>query len=211
LTEQPGIQPERTAVIAIDFQREIVGADGAFASMFHAEVQRTGTIATARTVLHSARALGMKIVYSCGAFQPGYPELVPNIPVLALVAQYQCLIEGTEGAAIIPEMAPREGDLVLTHPRVSGFHGTALDTILRGAGIDTIILMGVATNLAIESTARAGSDLGYRTIIVSDACSTVSEAAHAASLESLQMLAEIIKSDDITNMTQRRSQPTKRM
>jgi biuret amidohydrolase len=76
-----------------------------------------------------------------------------------------------------------------------------LDTTLRGAGIDTIVLMGVATNLAIESTARAGSDLGYRTLIVSDACSTISEAAHVASLESLQMLAEIIKSDDIVNMT----------
>jgi nicotinamidase-related amidase len=201
LTERPGIQPERTAVIAVDFQREIVGADGAFASMFHAELQRTGTIATARTVLHRARALGMKIVYSCGAFKPGYPEMVANIPILAMVAQYQCLIEGTEGAAIITELAPREGELVLTHPRVSSFHGTPLDTILRGAGIDTIVVMGVATNLAIESTARSGSDLGYRTIIVSDACSTVSEAAHAASLESLQMLAEIIKSDDIINMT----------
>jgi nicotinamidase-related amidase len=201
MTERAGIRPEHTAVVAIDFQREIVEKDGAFASMFHAEVQRTGMIATARTVLHRARALGMKIVYSCGAFQPGYPELVANIPVLAMVAQYQCLIEGTEGAAIIPEIAPHEGDLVLTHPRVSGFHGTVLDTTLRGAGIDTIVLMGVATNLAIESTARASSDLGYRTLIVSDACSTISEAAHAASLESLQMLAEIIKSDDIVNMT----------
>ena len=200
MNARPGIQPERTAVIAIDFQREIVGANGAFAPMFHAELQRTGTIATARTVLHRARSLGMKIVYSCGAFKPGYPELVANIPVLAMVAQYQCLIEGAEGTAIVAEMAPREGDLVLTHPRVSGFHGTALDTILRGAGIDTIMLMGVATNLAIESTARAGSDLGYRTIIVSDACSTVSAAAHDASLKSLEMLAEVIKSDDIMNM-----------
>jgi nicotinamidase-related amidase len=63
----------------------------------------------------------------------------------------------------------------------------------------TIVLMGVATNLTIESTARAGADIGYRTIVVSDACSTISEAAHAASLESLSMLAEILNSDDLVN------------
>jgi nicotinamidase-related amidase len=83
---------------------------------------------------------------------------------------------------------------------VSGFHGTALDVTLRGAGIDTIVLMGVATNLTIESTARAGADLGYRTVIVSDACSTVSKAAHDASLESLAMLAHVITSDDLSRI-----------
>src|SRR5947209_18820860 len=104
MTERTGIQPDHTAVIAIDFQHDIVGEGGAFASMFHAEVQRTGMIVAASTVLQSARALGMKIVYSCGAFQPGYPELVSNIPVLTMVAQHNCLIEGTDGAAIIAEM-----------------------------------------------------------------------------------------------------------
>jgi biuret amidohydrolase len=199
MTAQQSIDPERTAVIAMDFQRDIVGADGAFARLFHAEVARTGAIATAGVVLNRARAVGMKVVYGRAAFQAGYPELVANIPVLAMAAGYGCLIDGTDGAAIIAEVAPQDGDVILTHPRVSGFHGTALDFMLRGAGIDTIVLMGVATNLTIESTARAGADIGYRTIVVSDACSTISEAAHAASLESLAMLAEILNSDDLVN------------
>ena len=200
MTAQQKIDPERTAVIAMDFQRDIVGADGAFAPLFHAEVARTGAIPTAGVVLNRARAVGMKVVYGRAAFQArGYPELVANIPVLAMAAGYGSLIDGTDGAAIIAEVAPQDGDVILTHPRVSGFHGTALDFILRGAGIDTIVLMGVATNLTIESTARAGADIGYRTIVVSDACSTISEAAHAASLESLAMLAEILNSDDLVN------------
>jgi nicotinamidase-related amidase len=92
-------------------------------------------------------------------------------------------------AAVIDEVAPHDGDVVLTHCRVSCFHGTELDVVLRGAGIDTVVLAGVATNLAVESTARAGADLGYRILVVSDTCSTTSETAHDASLA---MFAEIV-------------------
>jgi nicotinamidase-related amidase len=194
---QQEIKPGRTALVAIDFQHDVVGAGGAFAGLFHAESKRTNLIPTATRLLSEARATGVKIVYSRGAFQPGYPDLVPNIPVLSQVAQYGCLVDGTEGAAIIEAVAPHCDDVVLTHHRVSCFHGTELDVILRGAGIDTVVVAGVATNLAVESTARAGADLGYRTLVVSDACSTTSETAHNASLASMVMLAEIVTTDDL--------------
>jgi biuret amidohydrolase len=186
------IEPRRTAVVAIDFQHDVVGADGAFAPLFRAEVERTNMIAVAARLLDRARAAGATIVYSKGTFQPGYPELVPNIPVLRQVSQYGCLIDGSAGAAVIDEVAPRSEDIVLSHHRVSCFHGTELDVILRGARIDTVAIAGVATNLAVESTARSAADLGYRTLVVSDACSTTSESAHNASLESLTMLAEVM-------------------
>jgi nicotinamidase-related amidase len=192
---QQEIKPGRTALVAIDFQHDVVGAGGAFAGLFHAELERANLIPTAARLLGEARAAGVKIVYSRGAFQPGYPDLVPNIPVLNQVAQYGCLVDGTEGAAIIDEVAPHRDDVVLAHHRVSCFHGTELDVILRGAGIDTVVVAGVATNLAVESTARAGADLGYRTLVVSDACSTTSETAHNASLASMVMLAEIVTTD----------------
>ena len=197
MAEQQGIDPRRAAIVAIDFQLDIVGADGAFADLFHAEVKRTDLIPTATRLPGEARAAGVKIVYSTGTFQPGYPDLVPNIPLLSQVAQYGCLVDGTAGAAIIDEVAPHRDDVILTHHRVSGFHGTDLDVVLRGAGIDTVIVAGVATNMAVESTARASADLGYRTLVVSDACSTTSETAHNASLASMAMLGGLVTTDDL--------------
>jgi biuret amidohydrolase len=196
-TPDARIEAGRTAIVAMDFQNDIVGMDGAFAPMFRAEVERTNIIPVAAGLLDGARAAGVTVVYSRATFQPGYPELVPNIPLLRNVAQYGCLVDGTVGAAIIDEVAPRNGDVVLTHHRVSGFHGTELDIVLRGAGIDTVVLTGVATNLAVESTARAGADLGYRILVISDACSTISGAAHDASLASLAMFAEIVPSQGL--------------
>lgn len=190
------IDPEHAAVIAVDCQSDVIGSDGAFATLFYEQVQRTGVVPAAARLLRGARKAHVKIVYARAVFHAGYPELVPNIPVLAMVKQYGCLIDGTPGAAIVDELAPHDGDVVIGHHRVSCFQGTELDLILRAAGVETIALAGVATNLAIESTARAGSDLGYRTIVLSDACSTTTDLSHNASLETIGMLADVMPLDD---------------
>jgi biuret amidohydrolase len=54
----------------------------------------------------------------------------------------------------------------------------------------------VATNASVEGTAHIASDLGYRVLVISDARSAAMPAAHAASLESLGLLADIITTDD---------------
>ena len=59
------------------------------------------------------------------------------------------------------------------------------------------MFVGVATNASVEGTARVASDLGYRTVVVADACSAATPAAHAASLESLGLLAEITTTDEL--------------
>jgi nicotinamidase-related amidase len=191
------LDPAHTAVIAIDFQHDIVGPAGAFASLFSAEVERTQVIPTAARLLNDARAARIKIVHSRATFRPGYTDLVTNIPLFAAVKAYGCLIDGSTGATIVDAITPDDGDIVLKHHRVSCFHGTELDIVLRGEGIDTLVLTGIATNLAVESTARAGADLGYRIVVVSDACATTSQQAHDASLASLAMFADIIPTDNL--------------
>ena len=51
------------------------------------------------------------------------------------------------------------------------------------SSVDTLVLVGIATDVAVESTARAACDLGYRTIVVSDACDADSDEAHTRALE----------------------------
>ncbi|MGZ5397614.1 MAG: isochorismatase family protein [Mycobacterium sp.] len=55
----------------------------------------------------------------------------------------------------------------------------------------------MATNVSVEGTARMASDLGYRTIVVADACSSATQAMHNAALESLALLAEILTTDEL--------------
>lgn len=82
--------------------------------------------------------------------------------------------------------ARRPDEPLVRGQAANGFDRTVLDTILRVAGVDTLALADIATDVAVESTARAASDLQYRTIVVSDACTADSDEAHAHALDAIQ-------------------------
>jgi biuret amidohydrolase len=82
-----------------------------------------------------------------------------------MVAQQQCLREGTPGTEIIGELAPRADDWIVTNTKVSACAVSDLDERLREAGVDAVVLFGVATNLSVESTGRSAGDLGYRVVL----------------------------------------------
>jgi biuret amidohydrolase len=206
-TIMTSFDPTRTAVVAVHVQNDVVGTDGTFAGFFRAEIDRTGVLTTISRVLDGARSVGAKVVYTRVAWQPGFPDFHANSPLLGIVAQAKCLEDGSHGAAIIDELSPHAGDAVVTHQRVGGFQNSELDATLRDAGIDTVVFVGVATNASLEGTARVASDLGYRTVVVSDACSAATPAAHAASLESLGLLAEIVTADELLSHLGARATP----
>ena len=81
--------PVRTAVVAVHLEGDIVGADGALAPFFRAEIERTGVLDKIGQVLREARATGIKVIYTRVAFQPGYPDLIPNSPLLAMTVQHE--------------------------------------------------------------------------------------------------------------------------
>ena len=60
-----------------------------------------------------------------------------------------------------------------------------------------MVLFGVATNLSVESTGRSAGDLGYRVVLVADACEAATDQAHAATLASFALLGEVAAADEI--------------
>ena len=85
---------------------------------------------------------------------------------------------GTAHFDVTPQLKPVKGDLIFHKVTQSGFVSTPLDQVLRNMGIDTIVLTGVATHACVEATARTASDLGYRVVLVEDACLTQSPLFH---------------------------------
>jgi nicotinamidase-related amidase len=78
--------------------------------------------------------------------------------------------KGAPGSTIIPEIAPQDGDYVITKHRWNAFHQTCLELSLRTAGIDTVILAGTVTNIGIASTAYGARDHDFSLIILRDGC-----------------------------------------
>src|SRR5258708_16740325 len=90
-------------------------------------------------------------------------------------------MEGTPAVEVINDVAPRPDEPVVRGQAANGFDRTELDTMLRLAGVDNLLLGGIATDVAVESSARGALDLGYRTIVVSDACTSDTAQAHPRS------------------------------
>jgi nicotinamidase-related amidase len=87
-------------------------------------------------------------------------------------------------------------DIVITKRQWGAFHGTELDLQLRRRGVRTIVLGGIATNIGVESTARAAAEHGYALVVAEDLCSGASAEMHAFSFAHiLPRLARIATSD----------------
>ena len=76
-----------------------------------------------------------------------------------------------------------QSDLLIIKRQWNAFFGTELDLQLRRRGIHTIVLGGIVTGIGVESTARAGWELGYGQILVEDLCSAPKPEHHRFSFE----------------------------
>ncbi|MFD5077646.1 hydrolase [Streptomyces sp. NPDC058371] len=162
----------RTAVVVIDLQNGIVGAPTA---------PHTGPEVVARTVglADAFRAHGLPVVLVRVTFAPDGADVVPG----RTEAQSPGGSRPEGWDRIVDELAGHPEDIVVTKRNWGAFHGTDLDVQLRRRGVTQIVLTGVATNIGVESTARAAHEHGYHVTLATDAMSDLDPEAHGNSVE----------------------------
>jgi biuret amidohydrolase len=181
------LDPARTALLVVHMAKGVAGqVDTPFNRLFRERAEEKGVIGVQARLLDGFRGAQAKVIYTLVTYQPGLPGVRPNSPLFRTLVESPTLLQGTPAVEIIDDVAPRPDEPVVRGQAANGFDGTTLDTILRVAGVDTLVLVGIATDVAVESTARVASDRQYRTIVVSDACQADSDEAHARALDVLQ-------------------------
>ena len=115
---------------------------------------------------------------------------------------------GTEGVEINELVAPVEGEVVISKEHPNSFRDTTLESELRAAGVDELVVCGMMTSMCVDATVRAAVDLGFETSVVHDACATCdlefggravpAAAVHAAFIAALgDGYAAVVSTDDI--------------
>lgn len=89
-----------------------------------------------------------------------------------MIRNGEALADGTPGVEIYPEISPQPGEQVIRKHRYSAFFGTDLDMILRGSGVDTVIIAGATTENCCHATARDAFFHDYKVVFLSDATAT---------------------------------------
>ncbi len=94
--------------------------------------------------------------------------------------------KGSWDAKVIDAIAPGRDEIVLPKTSSSVFISTNIDYLLRNLGVRYLMLAGLLTDQCVESAVRDACDLGYLVTLVPDACATMSEQRHDATLRAIK-------------------------
>src|SRR6185369_15086862 len=195
------LDPKRTALLIQDMQNDVIIEKGAFAdsgSPQHAKEQNV--VANVKRLAAAFRRAGAPVIHVWYIVEKGAPGLKQNAPLFEGVKGANALVRGTWGAAPAAGLEPHDGDFVVEKMRMNGFYETRLDILLRGLGVETLIISGAWTNMSIEHTARHAADAGYRAVVPSDGTSTVNDEWQNAALSyAMQNVASVATCAEIAD------------
>ncbi len=175
------LAPEHTAVVVVDMQNAYA-SKGGYVDLAGFDISgAAGTIGKIATVLDTARAAGVQVVFLQNGWDPEYREAGgPGSPnwhksnALKTMRQRPelagtLLARGGWDYALVDTLTPQPGDIALQKTRYSAFFNSQLDSTLRARGIRTLIFVGIATNVCVESTLRDAFHLEYFGVMLADA------------------------------------------
>ena len=129
--------------------------------------------------VETARAAGVPVIHVALRLRPGHVDAHPRNKIFGSLPA-GIFTADDPGAAIHPDVAPLEGEIVVYKNRVSAFAGNNLQQILAAQEIDHLVLAGISTGGIVLSTALQAADLDYRVTVLSDACFDPSPVLHDA-------------------------------
>ncbi|GAN77328.1 pyrimidine utilization protein B [Acidisphaera rubrifaciens] len=175
------VKPSETAVIVVDMQNAYA-TRGGYVDIAGFDISgAAAAIDKSVAVVRAARAAGITVIFFQNGWDPAYVEAgTPGSPnwhksnaLKTMRARPELagtlLAKGTWDYALVDALTPEPGDIVIPKTRYSGFFNTNIDSVLRSRGIRTLVFVGVATNVCVESSLRDAFHLEYFGVVLEDA------------------------------------------
>lgn len=200
------VAPAHTALVVVDVQNDFCSPEG----MMSAEGLDVGSaVSTAERLagfVAAARRAGVLVVFVRSVLSSEDNRYLSDV-ILEQATRRRAgsytlrpvCVEGSFGGDWYGDVRPAPGDPVVTKHRYSAFLRTDLETILRTAGIRTVVLAGVATNVCVETTARDAFMRDFYVVLASDGTAAYSDAEHEATLTTIdRFFGQIAAIADLT-------------
>lgn len=203
------IEPKKTALLVIDMQHVFITRPDYGENPTEAEKRemerwepfyRTiddAVIPNNQKILETFREKGMEVAFakiqcqkkngadrSLDQKATGYNELL--------------LPPGTPSAEIVPQLTPREDEIVVTKTTDSALTGTPLRLWLHNMGIDTVVCTGVLTDQCVSGTVRSLADESFKVWLIEDACMASTQRIQDNELEILNNIyCHVINTEEL--------------
>ncbi len=166
-----------TALIVIDMQCDFINPGGFGASLGNDVSPLQSIIPSVQQLLAVAREVGMTVIHTRECHQPDLSDCPPakrnrGNPMLRIGDEGpmgRILVADSDGAQIIPELAPLDSEAVIDKPGKGAFYATPLQDHLKALGIQQLIFSGVTTEVCVQTSMREANDRGYDCLLAEDA------------------------------------------
>jgi nicotinamidase-related amidase len=209
------LDPARTALVVIDVQRFFTRPDLEFAQVFQklspgaidGYFRRVNSTVLAKIQELQAcfRALGLPVIHCVFG---SYMEDSKDLPCwlkdfdqlgLQLLGRHPNPVVNGSSWQIEDAVAPAPGELIINKTSSGALSSTNLDQTLHNLGITSLVVCGLTTAVCVGLTARQAADRGFRVVIVSDACTELSQQMHEAALLSFShVFGQVRSAQEVT-------------
>lgn len=188
-----------TALLIIDMQNDFCLEGG----LLHARglniTPSRALIPPIREVLIAARKIQMTVIFTREGHHPDLSDCLPKMrermeadggPVFGSKTPLgRAVIRGEKGHAIVDELRPIPTEIIVDKPGNSAFFSSDLDFILRNKRIESLVTVGLGTEVCLLSTVRDASERGFDCLILEDCCASLeSQERHEAALLLMKMV-----------------------
>jgi nicotinamidase-related amidase len=185
------LDPDHTALVVIDMQRDFI-EKGGFGDSLGNDVARLEAIipATARLIA-LFRKHGWPIVHTREAHKPDLSDCPPSkirrgnpsLHIGETGAMGRLLVTGEPGNQIVDALAPVEDEIVVDKPGKGMFWATGLHEGLQRLGITHLVFAGVTTEVCVQTSMREANDRGYECLLIDEATESYFPKFKASTIE----------------------------
>jgi nicotinamidase-related amidase len=195
-----GLEPGKRAALVVSEMQNAIANPAYDDTPLAGQVTERGIVARINDLAAVFRAAGAPVIFSTLAARgPDWAGFRVNCALAARIQRKGKLVAGTAGAAIHDDLAVEPSDIVSQRAHgMAPFTGTTLDATLRGYGIDTVVLSGVSTNIALPGAATEAVALGYNVVLAQDCAAGATPQTHQMQITMhLPLLATITDAESV--------------
>ncbi|MFH0845601.1 MAG: cysteine hydrolase [Pseudomonadota bacterium] len=188
----------KPALILIHMQHGICHEAGTVAFLGHAKATKdSGILLRQHALLKAFRAKKLPIIYVNAVTDPK-SVLSPYGKFYPAITSTKANLPGSKDIEVLAEVAPQPGEPVLQNWVFGIFSNSGLEKILKDKGVTTLVMAGVATDMAVLTSVLQAADLFYNMIVPSDASTSANPKAHDVAMNMMiPAMALVTTTEDI--------------
>ncbi|WP_109478889.1 cysteine hydrolase [Paraburkholderia sp. C35] len=193
-------EPAHTALVVIDMQRDFIEPGGFGEALGNDVSLLAGIVPDVAKLLSFAREQGWHVVHTRESHAPDLSDCPPakrlrgkpNARIGDVGPMGRILVRGEPGNAIVDELAPIAGEIVIDKPGKGAFYATRLGEELAMRSVTHLVFAGVTTEVCVQTTMREANDRGYECLLIEDATASYIPAFKTATIEMIRSQGGIV-------------------